>query len=134
MGYQCVDCVAAGSSGARRPVNLSGAPVSRGRPVVVPTLIAVNVAIFALTVIQSGSLSGNDHSALFDRWGLLPMETANGAWWQLITAGFLHYGPIHIAMNMISLWIIGQSLELALGRLRFTVGYLAARIGGCVGV
>jgi membrane associated rhomboid family serine protease len=128
-----VDCVNAGRSTTRRPVTPVGGQ-QRGRPVVVPILIAINVAVFALTVYQSGSLSNNAVALLFREWGLVPMETANGAWWQLFTAGFLHYGPIHIAMNMISLWIIGQSLELVLGRLRFTLVYLVALLGGSVAV
>jgi membrane associated rhomboid family serine protease len=132
VGYQCVDCVNEGRRTVRRPVTISGGRQRTGRPVVVVTLIALNVAIFVLTVVQSGSIANNSKSALFNAWGLWPVAAASGGWWQFITSGFLHYGPIHIGLNMISLWIIGQSLEAALGRLRFTIVYFVSLIGGSV--
>lgn len=133
VGYQCVDCVAAGRRTIRRPTTVAGGRPG-AKPAVVPALVGINLLVFVLTVVQAGSLSDNDTSALFERWALWPGAAAAGSWWQLLTAGFLHFGPIHILMNMVSLWIIGRDLELVLGRLRFTVVYLVALLGGSVAV
>jgi membrane associated rhomboid family serine protease len=97
---------------------------------VVPGLIAINVVIFAITVAQAASLAHNTESPLFRQWALQPRAVADGAWWQLLTAGFLHIGPIHLAFNMIALWVIGRDLEQFLGSFRFLVVYLVSLLGG----
>jgi membrane associated rhomboid family serine protease len=57
----------------------------------------------------------------------------NGEWYRLISSGFLHYGLFHVGMNMFLLWQLGQLLEPALGRGRFTLLYFAAMLGGSAG-
>lgn len=144
MGFQCVECLGLtgrGTSGAARrdrraaparvghPVTIAGAtPTSR--PLMVPALIAVNVLIFIATVLESGSLNGNAGSSLFNEWSLRPESVADGEWWRLITAGFLHFGPLHLGFNMLALWVIGRDLELVLGRVRFLAVYLVGLLGG----
>jgi membrane associated rhomboid family serine protease len=59
--------------------------------------------------------------------------TDGGEWWRLITAGFLHFGIIHIAFNMYLLYMLGQMLEPAIGRVRFLLVYLAGLLGGSAG-
>jgi membrane associated rhomboid family serine protease len=96
----------------------------------VPTLIALNVVIFLITVLEAASLAHNADAPLFQEWALQPSAVAQGAWWQLLTSGFLHIGPIHLAFNMIALWVIGRDLEQVLGTLRFLVIYLVSLLGG----
>ena len=48
-------------------------------------------------------------------------------------AAFLHYGPIHLGMNMLALWWLGQPVEAALGRARFALIYLVAGLAGSTG-
>jgi membrane associated rhomboid family serine protease len=57
----------------------------------------------------------------------------NGEWWRLMTAAFLHYGPIHLAMNMLALWWLGTPVEMALGRVRFLLVYLVSGLAGSAG-
>jgi membrane associated rhomboid family serine protease len=97
---------------------------------VIPVLIAINVAVFVFTVVQAGSLSNNADAPLFGQWALQPAAVAQGAWWQLFTSGFLHIGPLHLAFNMIALWVIGRDLEGVLGPVRFLVVYLVSLLGG----
>ena len=52
--------------------------------------------------------------------------------WRLLTAVFVHGGFIHLALNMLALWMIGQSLEPMLGRARFAALYLISGLGGSV--
>ncbi|AEA22387.1 Peptidase S54, rhomboid domain protein [Pseudonocardia dioxanivorans CB1190] len=128
VGYQCVDCVAEGRPAARRTIR----PVARGprTPVVTTSLIALNVLVFVVTVVQARSLNGNDRSDLFAAWSLVPGYVAQGEWWRVVTAGFLHYGPLHLLFNMLALWVIGRDMEMLLGRTRLLAVYLVALLGG----
>ena len=133
VGYQCVDCVGEGRRGARRGVTIAGAEPG-GRPLVTPTLVGLNVAVFALTVATSGSVSRNDRAPLFQEWALVPAAVADGEWWRLLTGGFLHFGPIHLLFNMMALWVIGRDIEPALGRARFLAVYLVSLLGASTAV
>lgn len=136
VGYQCVDCVAQAGQGVRRAATVAGAEVvvSR-RPVVVWTLIALNVAVYAVTVVQAGSISNNFRAPLFTDWQLAPLYlSAYGEWWRVITAGFLHIGPLHIASNMFALWVLGRDMETVLGRGRFVALYMISLLGGSAAV
>ena len=133
VGYQCVDCVARSARSQPRTSTIPWATPT-GRSVVIPILIAINIAVFVVTVVQAGSLSDNTSAALFQQWALQPEAVAHGAWWQLLTSGFLHIGPLHIAFNMIALWVIGRDLEQVLGRVRFLVVYLVSLLGGSLAV
>ncbi|MFC5066312.1 rhomboid family intramembrane serine protease [Actinomycetospora atypica] len=128
VGLQCVDCVAEGARGVRR-----ARPVRTGA-VVVPGLIAVNAAVFAWTALDAGSIAANTDGAVFAAGSLVPLQVAGGEWWRLVTSGFLHIGPVHLLFNMLALWFIGRDIELALGRLRFSVLYGASLLGGSAAV
>jgi membrane associated rhomboid family serine protease len=134
VGYQCVDCVNAGRmQPARRPVTIAGAELG-SRLVVVPILIAINVAVFVLTAYQAQSVADNQLSQLFFDGVLAPPLVAAGEWWRLITSGFLHIGLPHLLLNMVSLWIIGRELELVFGKARFLVLYMLSMLGGSAAV
>jgi membrane associated rhomboid family serine protease len=133
VGHQCVDCVGEGRRSARRAVTIAGAPPG-GRPVVTPALIALNVAVFAWTVVTAGSLTANYTAPLFRAWALVPGFVASGEWWRVVTGGFLHFGPIHLLFNMMALWVIGRDVEAALGRGRFLAVYLVSLLGGSAAV
>ena len=128
VGHQCVDCVRAGSKGVRRGTDASA------RPVVVWTLIALNLAVYVATVVQAGSVTENYQAALFTGWELAPQQVADGDWWRVLTSGFLHIGPVHIASNMFALWVLGRDLEGVLGRARFLALYLISLVGGSAAV
>jgi membrane associated rhomboid family serine protease len=100
------------------------------KPLVLPLLVLLNVAVYVLNVIQAGDLRNNELSESFDLGVLWPPAVAAGEWWRLITAGFLHYGPIHLLMNMVSLWLLGRDLEIVFGRVRFLLLYLLSLLGG----
>ncbi|MET7769272.1 rhomboid family intramembrane serine protease [Nocardia sp. NPDC005366] len=111
---------------------VAGATVARSPiPYVTYVLVAANIVIFAITAVQSKSLVDNYYrSPLFARWVLVPDLVADGQWVRVLGAGFLHWGPIHLALNMFALWVVGRSLEPALGRLRYLAVYLVALLGG----
>jgi membrane associated rhomboid family serine protease len=57
-------------------------------------------------------------------------DLARGEWWRLLTCCFVHFGFMHIAMNMLGLYIVGPLVERMWGHLRFLAIYL---ISGVVG-
>lgn len=132
VGYQCVDCVRSTRRTTRGASTVAGAPVDT-TPLITPLLIAVNVVIYLITALQAHSFTYNTNSPLGTSWYLWPPLVAAGQWWRIVTSGFIHFGLIHIALNMVSLWIVGRDLERVLGRLRFSVVYGLALFGGGVG-
>ena len=105
---------------------------ARTTGLVTRVLIAINVAVFVLTSMSGGSLQGTA-SKLHTRLALYGPAVRDGEWYRLITAGFVHYGLIHIAFNMILLYRIGDSLEAAVGRVRFLVLYFVSLLAGSFG-
>lgn len=56
--------------------------------------------------------------------GNVPTTTVVREWLTLISAQFLHAGPLHLGGNMLYLWIFGNNVEEELGRFRFLLFYL----------
>ncbi len=105
---------------------------TRRLPVITLALIAANVAVFvfALTLPRYGlTLSG-----FYARAGATPYELTRGVdvpprdlvpvWGTLFTSMFVHGGWLHLIFNMLYLWIFGNNVEDALGRLRYFGFYL----------
>jgi membrane associated rhomboid family serine protease len=92
-------------------------------------LIAINAVVFLLTSTQQGGGAAN----LEQRLALFGPAVANGEWYRIVTAGFLHFGLIHIGFNMLLLYQFGSVLEPALGRVRFVALYTAALVAGSFG-
>ena len=104
-------------------------------------LVIANVAIYLLELAMGGTISGTGNK-IYEHGALVvnaiysdgtPAGLAHGEWYRLITAAFLHYGPIHLAMNMLALWWLGQPVEAALGRWRYLLLYLVAGLAGSAG-
>jgi rhomboid protease GluP len=107
---------------------LTHSPV-RAVPVTV-ALIAANLLVFVLMArVQwaTWSLTHTDPLA----WGAnFGPATLDGQWWRLVSAAFVHFGLIHVSVNMWALWDVGRLLERVLGRWRYALLYLGA---GAVG-
>jgi len=56
--------------------------------------------------------------------------TTDGEWWRLLTSMFIHYGLLHLALNMWALYQTGHFMERVLGRASFALMYLASGIIG----
>jgi membrane associated rhomboid family serine protease len=98
--------------------------------VVTSALIAVNLAVF---VTSPTAAWGRAVTATDARWGLWGPAVAAGEWWRLVTSGFLHGGVVHLAMNMLALWVLGRSMEDGVGRVRFLAIYAVSLLGGSAG-
>lgn len=145
VGFQCTDCVHAGAQQQRtqqrghRDAGFGARTIAGARYaqsfVVTQVLIAVNVLVYALTVVQAKSLNDNDHAEVFQLGVLWGRATfGGGEWWRLFTSGFLHFGPIHIAVNMFSLWMMGRALEPVFGKARYLALYFVSMLGGSAAV
>ncbi len=65
--------------------------------------------------------------------GDVPALVAQGEWWRLVSAIFLHAGLLHLAVNAMALWIFGEIVENVFGSRGFWVVFLASGIAGTVG-
>jgi membrane associated rhomboid family serine protease len=99
---------------------------------VTKTLIGLNVLVYVITAAQGAGLN-DPGGTLFTKWRLFGPAVANGDWWRLITAAFLHASLIHIGFNMYFLWFAGAPVEAALGRGRFLLVYLVSGLAGSAG-
>ncbi|WP_341940772.1 rhomboid family intramembrane serine protease [Microbacterium sp. LWH10-1.2] len=105
-----------------------------GRPVVTYALLAVTSFIGLLQLIpglgpQITEALRFNAVYLYPNLSVFPFEP-----WRLLTAVFAHGGFIHLALNMLALWMLGQILEPMLGRARYLALYLISGLGGSVAV
>jgi membrane associated rhomboid family serine protease len=133
VGFHCPECVSEGRRTTRAARTVYGGRIRPGEApgLVTRGLIAVNVVMFIVASASGANvLSGSGSSPLFRHLALIPPAVANGEWWRLFTAAFLHFGVFHIAFNMWALWICGPPLEAAMGKARFLTLYVLAGVGG----
>lgn len=96
-------------------------------PCVLYALIVLNVAAFLLQLPHSGS--DRAMLAFWRDWALIPAAVTQGGELRgIVTSMFLHAGLMHLAGNMLFLWIFGDNLEDQLGHAGFLLFYLAAGI------
>ena len=97
------------------------------RPLVTYALILANVAVFLLTLpLQTDLAAINEFYA---EWAMIPARLSAGdGYLTLLSSMFLHGGFLHIAFNMLFLWIFGDNLEDEFGRLGYLAFYLASGI------
>ncbi|MEM7243111.1 MAG: rhomboid family intramembrane serine protease [Pseudomonadota bacterium] len=97
-------------------------------PFVTWALIAINIVVFLLYLPIMG-----DQRALasfFDTWAMVPAEiTAGEDYYTALTSMFLHGGFMHIAGNMLFLYIYGDNVEDAMGHVWFLIFYLVCGFG-----
>ena len=87
-------------------------------------MIAINIGAFLSTF---PGMSENELGWFFVHWGLVPARIMSGDGYEtVISAMFLHGGWMHLAGNMLFLWIFGDNLEEEMGHLGFLLFYLAA--------
>src|SRR4029450_8237739 len=77
----------------------------------------------------------NDPDVLHRVGALEPYAVvAQGEYWRLFTALFLHGGITHLLFNIFALYILGPPLERSIGTIRFAVCYLMSGLASSAGV
>ncbi|MDO3376992.1 rhomboid family intramembrane serine protease [Geoalkalibacter halelectricus] len=102
------------------------------------SLIFINLILFTLMVLH-GTVQGlemraimNPPTQLLVHWGaqFWPFVFNQGEWWRCITYAFTHGGLIHLAFNMIVLYMVGPRLEFEIGKAPFIVLYVFTALTG----
>jgi membrane associated rhomboid family serine protease len=127
---------------------------TRGTPVVTIALIVANVVVFLLSIRNGGSILGGPDSTTVVHYGAIPYELTHpgkecdlvsaagqvlcegqqgvtGAaeaqpptWFTAFSSMFMHGGLLHLGGNMLFLWVFGNNVEDAMGRVRFLLFYV----------
>jgi membrane associated rhomboid family serine protease len=127
---------------------------TRRTPVVTIALILANVVVYILSIRHGGSIwSGPDASTVV-HYGAIPYEFTHPGkecdlvnqagslicqgqpgvrgtpqpqpptWFTALSSMFMHGGLLHIGGNMLFLWVFGNNVEDAMGRVKFLIFYL----------
>ena len=123
VGVLCVDCERELSrqQASSRPRTAMGGRMGTRTPYVTYTVMALCVLAY---VGQMAAPQIVEQLGIFAPFRALAMP------WTFVTAGFLHGGIMHLALNMYALWIVGQFLEPTMGRARFSAVYFTSMLGG----
>ncbi len=119
----------------RMPGEILGGLIPHARFTTVMILL-VNAGLFVATVIFSmrggneSAIMGLDARTLVYFGAKYPPAIFLGQWWRLVTAGFLHGGLLHIAMNSWALFDLGAQVEEIYGTSRLIVFYFLASVCG----
>lgn len=108
-------------------IPLSDRIPTRRFPIVTILLIVANVLVFALEMLQLNPGGDNALQQTFLNYGVVPsrvaVEPLSITLLTFVTSMFLHASFLHIAGNMLFLWIFGDNIEDVLGHFWFTVFY-----------
>lgn len=110
-----------------RPEGRSSLPESLRTTPVTTALIAVNIVFFALEAAWGGV---DDAETMYRMGAIATFEDVPFFVGSLVAYGFLHFGGLHIAMNMLALSSLGRTLEPSLGSARYFVLYGTSLVGG----
>ncbi len=95
-------------------------------------LIAASVVVWVIMVASGISAIDPSGTDLL-RWGAdYGPKTLDGQYWRVITAAFLHFGIIHLALNMWCLWSLGRLTEKLVGRFATFALYVITAVGGSI--
>ena len=102
----------------RRPAYING------------VLIAVNILYFFWMEFHGSTENAAfmvEHGAMY-----VPLVVREGEYYRLLTAVFMHFGISHLVNNMVILFVLGDNLERALGKVKYLVFYLICGVGANV--
>src|SRR5438128_3819215 len=141
----CTECMTMAPVGIRCPEH-SGKPqgvqrVTRGvrrasfegtGAKVTKALVAINVGVYVAELATGGGVNGTG-STIYLHGVLFGPLVEQGDWWRLVTAAFLHYGPVHLLLNLVALYWFGSLLEERIGSGRYLLLYLVSGLAGSAG-
>lgn len=114
-------------------IPVSDTPRSRTVPYVNLALIGASVLVF----IYELTLSLPDINRFFVDYGVIPAQLSDWAKhpsglkepMTVLSSAFIHGGWLHLAGNMLYLWVFGDNVEDALGHVKYALFYLASAVG-----
>ena len=96
-------------------------------------IIVICVLVTIVELAQGLGINGGGNSRLAVDLGLFGPFVADGQWYRIITAAFVHAGIIHLLFNMIVLWWLGGALERYAGTTRMGLIFLTSIVWGSAG-
>ncbi len=138
VGVRCPECARGERSTRTAPTPAARVRVARAQgqlAIATTVIVALNVLVFLVELAQGVTITGQDlgGAQIVQDYALYGAAVADGEWYRMITAGFLHAGLFHIGFNMWLLWILGGALERYAGPARLLVLYFAAVLWGSAG-
>ena len=122
-----LDHLAAATIGRLGKARPGAGPVSA-----VWALLVLNALCFGIELLFRGT---TDSRVLGLLGALEPAAVIDKhEYWRLLSATFLHYGALHLTVNLFALYILGPPLERLIGSAKFIVGYLLSGLGSSAGV
>ncbi len=97
---------------------------------VTAALVAANLLVFISMLLHGAGLWHSPNSVQLSWGASFGPATKDGEWWRLGTAMFLHFGLVHLGVNLWALWDAGRLVERLYGSLRFVAAYLASGLAG----
>ncbi len=129
VGMRCPEC------SAEKTRVVVGAGTGSGEvPIATYVLMGISILGYLFQIVTGGGGLSNASGPMIYDYGLFGPSVAAGEWYRLITSTFLHAGIMHLAFNMFALYITGNLLEPAIGRMRFVSIYIASMLAGSLGV
>jgi membrane associated rhomboid family serine protease len=125
VGFQCPECVAE----ARREFRRGPGQPFRGGVNATKAILFTIAAVFVVEVAVGGPqalLNGPNLRRLVDLGALQPFLIADGQYWRLFSAMFLHGSLLHIGFNAYALWLFGSMIETNLGRTWMVLIYVVS--------
>jgi membrane associated rhomboid family serine protease len=126
VGSHCPECTQSSGQKVYRPSDL------RSSPRLIHALIAICVVTFVFQMSAGGGSAVRGQVYL--RGVLFGPLVAEGEVWRIVSAGFLHGDPIHLAFNMYMLYLVGPMVERVLGVWDTLLVYAGGLLGGSMAV
>lgn len=101
---------------------------SFGKPFLTYLIIFLNVVYFFYIEMNGDSTSIESLIQYGANYNLAIIM--DGEWWRLVTSMFIHIGFLHLALNMLAVYYLGNAIEKIFGSTRFIFIYFIAGLGG----
>ena len=107
-----------------------GPPVEKEESIGTWTLIILNLLVYGFIALHG---KPTDPTVMLKYGAKWAPEIYAGQWWRFLTAPFLHFGLIHLGMNLYALFAVGPQVEHLFGWFKFVLIYLFAALWGVLG-
>lgn len=126
VGSHCPECTKTQGQKVYRPRD------PRKGGLLIKGLMAASILVFvAQMVTGKGDATSGE---VFFRGVLFGPFVSDGELWRVVTSGFLHVDPIHLAFNMYALYMFGPAIEAAVGPMKTLAIYVGGLLGGGIAV
>jgi rhomboid protease GluP len=92
--------------------------------------IILNLIVYVLMLLSGVDFFAPTTLDILKWGGCNDTTILHGQPWRLVTAMFVHFGILHLLMNLYALYDLGSTLERIIGKARFILAYLATGIFG----